>query len=283
LLVFLLWLIYSVKDGTQIAGFESIWPGDTSLTLYSECEDYRDQIWRWWSYQFTHTSFTHVFTNVLLVLVLGIQLEGYHGTLHLLIFFQIGVFGGAMCYLVSDCHVSTVGMSGGCYSLIGMHIGDIALNWQERPRRWAKLLLILFFFAFDTLQTYVLSSSDDVSHSAHTGGFVAGIVICVIWGHNSKVHDYERVIQVLALLIGIGCTSFCLGWGLQWPPQTIFEEVPWCWTRQVKNKVLFGDWDARCVRCDNQECIDKWSQEQYIATVTVAACESIGGWAVTER
>lgn len=95
------------------------------------CEDLRAQVWRWWTYQFTHVGAVHVMMNAALNVVLGIPLELMHGSLRVALMFNIGVVGGAMCYSVNDAHTVVVGCSGGCYALIGTHIADLLMNWRS--------------------------------------------------------------------------------------------------------------------------------------------------------
>merc|ERR1719210_934300 len=80
--------------------------------------------------------------NCLLALIFGISLEGFHGPIRMFIMFNVGVFGGACCYFVSDVHTRVVGMSGGCYALVGMHFGDVLMNFHEQrtaAKRFSEL------------------------------------------------------------------------------------------------------------------------------------------------
>ena len=43
----------------------------------------REDIWRFFSYQFLHAGFHHIFGNMLFQLVFGIPLEMVHGTLRI--------------------------------------------------------------------------------------------------------------------------------------------------------------------------------------------------------
>ena len=44
---------------------------------------------------------------------------GMQGPIRMFLMFNIGVFGGACCFFVNNPFDTVVGMSGGCYSLIG--------------------------------------------------------------------------------------------------------------------------------------------------------------------
>jgi len=281
LIVFIAWAYFSAKDGTEKGGLESIYPGWTDLALTEDCKDFRGQVYRAVSYQFSHVGFSHVFMNCTLLIVLGIPLEGYHGHLRMLFMFNVGVIGGALCFMVNDPHSRVVGMSGGCYSLLGMHLGDIAMNYAERRFQQVKLAMIFSLAAIDVGLTF-LRDSDGTSHSAHFGGSIAGCIIAVLIGENVNVHKFERHLKNFLFFVGAGLVLFCLIWGLRWAPMDIHEQVRWCYHRQVSNAAIFGDTSWHCIRCDSLACVQKWSQEANIATVSRSECEKFG-WKITER
>mmetsp|Transcript_121842 Transcript_121842/g.192997 ORF Transcript_121842/g.192997 Transcript_121842/m.192997 type:complete len:482 (-) Transcript_121842:462-1907(-) len=294
IVAFSLWLVFSFQQEDKNvpwrmkrAGLDSLLPDKTDLRIGLECVDTRFQVWRWWTYQYTHIGITHVMMNSLLNLFLGLQIEGFHGTLRTVLMYNVGVLGGALSFFVSDVHHAAVGMSGGCYSLIGMHLGCLILNWSQRRRKYrrAKLFFLLLLAMIDiiTANVAVTDSGDTtVSHSIHFGGYVGGLLIVVVIGRNLVVTRSEHVFIAVALFTGVSLVIFCLAWGMSWPPQTVFEQVRWCWTRQVNNQQLFGNLDWHCVRCGDQACIDEWSREKYIDLVSMASCEKRGGWLVTE-
>merc|ERR1719277_1272699 len=128
---------------TAKAGIDSFKPCWVDLRLSTGCgdalQDQRFQAWRWLTYQWTHVGIMHVLMNVFLNCLLGIPLEGLHGPLRMAVMFNVGVFGGACCYFLSDAHTVVVGCSGGCYALIGMHVADLIMNWAQKKFRWPTL------------------------------------------------------------------------------------------------------------------------------------------------
>mmetsp|Transcript_118417 Transcript_118417/g.330308 ORF Transcript_118417/g.330308 Transcript_118417/m.330308 type:complete len:228 (-) Transcript_118417:145-828(-) len=222
--------------------------------------------------------------------------------------FNIGVFGGSCCYFVADVHTRVVGMSGGCYALVGMHFGDVLMNFNEQARAaehfeslppdekrdvenlWRKMVIspkkkiaaLLLFVTVDLVQSYLMRGGG-VSLSAHFGGFVAGFLICIIMGHNLVVQGFERVFWVFAFVAGTALVVFCMLWAMPtFPPQDIFEQVRWCWGRQIANISAFGDNKWQCVRCPDTACIDRWHIQEYIQSVSDRTCQAKGGWDVTD-
>lgn len=283
-IVFLMWLLFHWQTQEGLAGAETIWPGKTRLQIVDveECEDYRGEIWRWWTHQLSHANLSHVLVNCLMLIVFGVPLEGWHGTLRMFLMFQVGVFVGAMCFLVWDNHGQVVGMSGGCYALIGMHFGDMLMNYKDKKYRVTKVVILVILFVLGMLQA-VVDSSSNISHTAHFGGFIAGFIICTFIGYNPDVEVWETVIRVVAGVVGIALIIFCLAWGLaDWAPRELQDPVRWCWLRQVISPANFSDDQPHCVRCGGLDCIARWNATLN-ARIDVATCfDQLGGFAVSE-
>ncbi|CAK0839463.1 unnamed protein product [Prorocentrum cordatum] len=92
---------------------ESIWPRFTTLDAYSYCHEGYDIsfLWRWWSYQFTHGSITHVGANCFMLIMLGVPLEGWQGTGMFAAMWTVGVLRGAFCRVLLDPCTTTCGAS----------------------------------------------------------------------------------------------------------------------------------------------------------------------------
>mmetsp|Transcript_89334 Transcript_89334/g.251504 ORF Transcript_89334/g.251504 Transcript_89334/m.251504 type:complete len:515 (-) Transcript_89334:186-1730(-) len=271
------------KEGasSHVAGLDAIWPGDTDLAAHADCSDLRWEAWRWFTYQFSHLDFLHVAYNSLMVLMLGIPLEGFQGSLRMALMFNVGVFGGACCTFVLDVHTRVVGMSGGVYALIGISMGDIVLNFTEKARASMELAVLVFMVFVDGLQAYVMRTTN-VSHSAHGGGLIAGFLIGLVVCKNQVIKNHEKCLQTTAFVVGILLAGGALAWYTNWPPKAL-GDVGWCWLRQIRNRTEFQDGNWHCVRCDGQECIDRWSVQQNMYGVNTYACKALGGFAVTER
>jgi len=218
--------------------------------------------------------------------MLGVPLEGFHGCLRLFLIFNGGVLGGACACFVCSAHSRIVGMSGGCYALLGMHLGDLLLNWRQKKFRRPTLFVLLVLGVLDLFNAGAFNKSaregDTVSHAAHFGGYVMGLCLGIVLGRNLVVYRRDRVLQLCTVLVGLGLSVFCCSWAQSWPPRTLWDKVQWCWTRQVHNKLYFGKNEWQCVRCRTQACIDRWSSERHIGPVAVSACERLGGWSYTE-
>mmetsp|Transcript_64646 Transcript_64646/g.169252 ORF Transcript_64646/g.169252 Transcript_64646/m.169252 type:complete len:427 (+) Transcript_64646:97-1377(+) len=259
------------------AGLDSLQEGKFDLRIHDDtCNDFRLEVWRWLSYQFTHVGAMHILMNCFLNVMLGVPLEGLHGTFKLFVMFNIGVFGGACCFFFNDSHTAVVGMSGGCYALIGMHVGNVVMNWDQLKFRKPILLFLCLLVACDVLSYVLALGAENASHSAHIGGAVAGTIIGILIGDNIKVTRMERVVQMFFLLVGVGLVVFSLTWlAIMWPPNNIWGDVGWCWMRQVWKYPMP---DFECVRCGTQDCINSWHAwaGNYIDKVNFQTCNTRG-------
>jgi len=259
------------------AGLETFWEGETDLLLFGpNCEDYRKQAWRWMTYQFTHVGVSHVSINVMLLVLLGIPLEGLHGFWKTCLFFNFGVLSGACCYFVNDAHTRVVGCSAGCYALLLMHVVDLSLNWCEKKYRIATLTLWLLMVGTELAVMFFTVGSDEVSHSVRFGGSIAGIICGMCFGKNRMYQCFQRFLSALFFLSGAGLIACTLHWMItNTPSRNIWESDSWCWARQVVYK---GSW--ACVRCADQACIDQWSVGKVvdvsIRMVSITVCDRVG-------
>mmetsp|Transcript_111033 Transcript_111033/g.220877 ORF Transcript_111033/g.220877 Transcript_111033/m.220877 type:complete len:455 (+) Transcript_111033:153-1517(+) len=268
----------TVTRWTGKAGLDSISPGWSDLRLFGEdCQDLRAEVWRYITYQWSHVGISHVLVNCFMLIMLGIPLEGLNGFLRIMLMFNIGVFGGACCYWVGDAYRIVVGMSGGCYALVGMHVGNLILNWAQMKFRLACLVTLALLISID-ISTYVISvGEENASHSAHVGGAIAGFLVSLIVGKNLKVLRWERCLQFFAAFVGVALLIFCCTWlALHDPPKHMFADHSWCWLRQVYSPKRFGKkW--QCVQCANKACMESYSDvpSNQMLKVALSKCRDI--------
>mmetsp|Transcript_42185 Transcript_42185/g.80719 ORF Transcript_42185/g.80719 Transcript_42185/m.80719 type:complete len:333 (+) Transcript_42185:1-999(+) len=275
--------IFLAKDSRTFlsnkAGLDTISPGWSDLRLNDgECNNLRVEVWRSLAYQWTHVGISHILVNCCMNLILGIPLEGLHGHFRIAMMYNIGVFGGSCCYWVGDTVKSVVGMSGGCYSLIGMHYADLMMNWSEMKFR-KPILFVLCLLVLVDATAYLLSvGSENASHTAHVGGAVAGLIIGVVAGKNIKTLQCEKVFRAFVMVLGFILMAFSIVWLIvQNPPRSIIQSIGqehlYCWVRQIYDPSRFGDgW--QCVQCDSLECVDSYADvaPERMKTVDISEC-----------
>jgi len=283
------WMVLGVKIcmetgdwstfATQQAGLDTIWEGKTSLSLVGEdCTSYRFQLWRALTYQFTHVGANHVMLNSILTLILGFPLEALLGFIKMCGLFNCGVVGGALAYGIWDTKSVVVGMSGGCYALIGIHFAEIFLNWRRMKFARFKILMLLILIAIENVNHYFGGVSDEssnsptASNSAHFGGAMAGLIMGTLIGYNDKYTRKDRILQACALALGVCLTIFCSAWIFAHEDPFPFWEwstgnQPTYWYQQVYVRRCLGtNW--RCVRCKchDHDCLARLSQADVAST-----------------
>lgn len=280
---FLVWFVGAAmmkREGSffgQFAGLDTIVPDATTLKLTHDCEDYRFEIWRWFLYQFSHVGVSHVGMNCVLNVILGSPLDMFHGSGRLALMFNIGVFGGACAYVVSDAHNTVVGMSGGCYALFGIHYADLVLNWNKKKFRYPQLIVLLALVIVDLLN-YFFMASENTSNAAHFGGAIAGFMIGINFAVDLKETKIEKYAKWFFLIAGIALVAFCVIWDAShWPPSNIWESDGFCWVRFVYNPVFTGD-EWKCVACGDQACIAQWGAEEHVREASHSFCTSSDIW-----
>ncbi|CAK0883106.1 unnamed protein product [Prorocentrum cordatum] len=240
----------------QMGGAESIWPGRTSLKAHHNCEHGYDIsfLWRWWSYQFTHGSISHMFVNCFMILVLGVPLEGWQGTGMIAVMWTLGCLGGACCWALFDPYRETIGASGGCYSMLGMHIADLVMNWGDKKWRFGTLFTLSLVCSVDLAYFYATYDPDGgaASNVVHVGGLIAGILIVMTSGRNMHRKWWETVFSCIAWVLGIGLLAGTLffWYGANNHPAIAnlwdSSQRPWCWIGEV----CIGDDGAHCPLLD---------------------------------
>jgi len=277
LLCFGLYVVFRLIKGEATAGLDSLIKGKTLFVVNSDCNDFRLELWRSWTYQFSHASIVHIMVNTVMLIFVGLPLEGFHGHWRIAAIFSCGVVGGAIAHALALPHsLSLSGMSAGCYGLFAMHWGDLVINWRQSKFRRGKLMFMVLVVLMDVLSMQ-LGSSDhgggpSTSYWSHGGGYVVGFAASVLLARNLKVKSHERAAQAVAICVLAIIVIFGIAWLAQWPPRSIVDSMPWCWIRQANNKTTFGDVQWHCIKCEDKACVERWSYEVSLVTVDHHLC-----------
>jgi membrane associated rhomboid family serine protease len=289
------WVLYEKQPRTfasllgTMGGLETAYPGLTAMQSYSYCDEgfKTSMLWRVLSYQFTHGGLGHIGSNCLMLIMLGVPLEGFHGTGLTALMYTIGVVGGGLALIVLDPDTKAYGASGGGYALLGMHLADLILNWKQKKFRYPVVLMLAAIIGVETIG-YISSLQGDASniaHSAHAGGLVSGLITGMMFTRNIEKKCWERVLQVVALLVGAGLVCFSFAWWFSNPLPGVRNlwndaEGPLCWMGQVctNDEGTGCDFSEgwQCVVCSTRECVENWYKDE------LSFCVTRGGQAVCD-
>jgi membrane associated rhomboid family serine protease len=174
------------------------------------------ELWRTYTYSLVHADTAHLTNNCILFFTLGCILNVAHGNLRIALLNTLGSIGGAiavgfewryrMDHAPSEFTLyvwRVVGASGGIYSLIGAHAGNLSINWAEMPFRYLHLMMLLVMILTDVL-LYVYEYNEFISYSAHAGGFLTGALLGPLLLINVKERKWEKYLQITCGALSIG-------------------------------------------------------------------------------
>jgi membrane associated rhomboid family serine protease len=144
---------------------------------------------------FLHADLLHLAMNMLFLWITGDGCERAMGSFRFLVFYlACGVLSGFLhSYLNSTSGIVTIGASGAIF-------GVLAAFAIMFPFRWlislfglipVPLPAIVFVFLTILIETFYVASgvTDYVAHTAHVGGFFAGVLLTLLFG--PKKHEIE--------------------------------------------------------------------------------------------
>lgn len=140
------------------------------------------QYYRIITHFFIHFGFDHLFNNMVSLLLLGYSLEEILGRgRFLLLYFLSGILAGVaslayttICLPPEDAPLSC-GASGAVYGLMGALL--VILIFERQGQMRGQVPRYLLFLGLSLYSGIVDRSIDN---AAHIGGFIAGVIICLI-------------------------------------------------------------------------------------------------------
>jgi membrane associated rhomboid family serine protease len=159
-------------------------PGQSILykwfALNPLADGFNFQVWQLITYQFMHGNFGHIFFNMFMLWMFGMEIENMWGSRKFLYFYLLcgvvaGLFHLILSPLLGGVSAVTLGASGAIYGVL------IAFA-MFFPNRYIFLYFLLpikakyligFLIIFDFL---MINSGDNVARLAHLGGVIAGAI-----------------------------------------------------------------------------------------------------------
>ena len=146
-------------------------------------EGFNFQIWQLITYQFMHSTsgFSHIFFNMLMLWMFGMEIENFWGSKKFLIYYLIcgvvaGLFQLFLNPLLGSSPAITIGASGAIY-------GVMIAYAMMFPDRYIFLYFLVpikakYLIGFTIVLEFLLvdSAQSNVAHLAHLGGALAGFL-----------------------------------------------------------------------------------------------------------
>lgn len=169
------------------------------------------EAWRLYSHSLLHLNVPHLVNNLVMFLFLGALLNAAHGNLRIAFLHTLGAVGGALGVgwelraLGPATHrLRVVGASGSIYCMLGTHVGNVVINWNELPFRALHAFVLFYLLASDAL-LYMFFYNKGVSYSAHAGGFALGLLLSPAVLKNIRVLKWEKTYRLASFGIGLLC------------------------------------------------------------------------------
>lgn len=142
------------------------------------------QIWQLLTYQFMHGDFMHIFFNMLMMWMFGMEIENIMGSQKFLFFYLLSGFGAGMLQLLgapllSDSLGYTIGASGAVYGIMiafAMYFPDRYIMFYFLIPVKAKYL-ITFLIVIEFIS---VREASIVAHLAHVGGALTALIFILI-------------------------------------------------------------------------------------------------------
>ncbi|CAG9862276.1 unnamed protein product [Phyllotreta striolata] len=180
----------------------------------------RYEAWRFLTYMFVHAGYQHLVPNLVLQLFLGVPLEIVHRSKRILVVYFSGVIAGSLTSSIVNPRISLVGASAGVYALLTAHVGTIIMNWRDMDFPLCNLLVFVIIIALNIGMTiynkYTLDTYENVAHSAHIGGAVAGLLVGIWILKNFTPTKKEMYIWWSALAVFIILLSIMVLMNIFW-------------------------------------------------------------------
>ena len=130
---------------------------------------------------FLHFSVEHLLFNMLMLALLGRELEPVKGYIRYLITYFVSGIGGnivsmGMILMTTPArNVVSAGASGAIFGLVGATLGTLLKTKQAVGRLGRRGIIVMLIFSL-----YVGFTSDGVDNAAHVGGVIFGFLISLI-------------------------------------------------------------------------------------------------------
>jgi len=157
----------------------------------------------WFTYQFMHANFTHILSNMSLLILVGSVLERMRGGAFVLACYLFSGLSGVGLYYIFDQDnlAPLIGASASVTGIIGAYLVTekkrfvsffYFLSFQHFGKIYLPTFVLFFYFFLDDLAAWMSQNpilSDGVAHVAHLGGFIFGVIFSIICSQGFRLFN----------------------------------------------------------------------------------------------
>ncbi|HCO29449.1 MAG TPA: hypothetical protein DIT54_08620 [Lachnospiraceae bacterium] len=141
---------------------------------------YEHEYYRLFTSMFLHFGWEHLFNNMLVLLIAGIEIEMQIGKIrYFLLYFISGLFGNlvsAIAGAMTGSIAISAGASGAIYGVVGATIISVILDREKRERFSLLYGAILLVGSF-----YMATQDGTIDYFAHGGGVIMGMALGILF------------------------------------------------------------------------------------------------------
>ncbi len=176
-------LIYIIVHYTKLFGATDQVLAGGALSWYHVKEE--QEYYRLLTSMFLHSDFGHIMNNMLVLFVVGDNLERAAGKIkYLLIYFGSGIIAAisSISYnMIKEEFVFSVGASGAIFGVVGAMVYIILVNKGRLEDISGRQIILFAVFSL-----YGGISSVNIDNAAHIGGFLAGVIMALLLYRRKK-------------------------------------------------------------------------------------------------
>ena len=200
----------AILSGVNSPGFPNNLPLNYQLiTGYPGCVDMRMEVWRLFTYQYTHLSFMHIFTNSISIICYGFLAESYltsnYARLQTVLAYELGVILGCLGQVYTNGYPTLIGCSAGVYGLIGLTTSMIVSGDTTPFGEFAILNTLPIQLVVDLVYFTVLYTTA-IAYTAHFAGFIAGLAVgntFYIFSKKNKWTNWDKIVCISGVALGL--------------------------------------------------------------------------------
>lgn len=144
---------------------------------------------------FMHFGINHIVNNMLVLFVLGDNLERALGKIKYLLFYLLCGVGASAVSMLFDMgqqtHAVSAGASGAIFGVIGGLLYAVLVNRGRLEDLSSSQLIIMIIFSL-----YFGFTSTGVDNAAHVAGLVIGIVLAMLLYRKPKTHSTSEYWEI---------------------------------------------------------------------------------------
>lgn len=154
---------------------------------------------------YLHGDFTHLAMNMLALVVAGILVESYLGSLKMVIIYFVSGFGGSILSIMfqdSQKNVYSIGASG---AIFGLLVAAALIQNKKEGKSFLRAVLLVIIYAVGTWSQGI----DLLGHiGGAMGGAVASSVACIHFQQDYKEEKIKTIAGIVIAVIISGITCF---------------------------------------------------------------------------